>query len=114
MLEPQDHPNDFQYPGGPPRPPYDVTGYTLAFQMGVQMDRILDPFDGPFEKLPLKPLVKLRRQQRHIVGSPLQLDATSERNSATDFHHAPAPVSLLRRWDHVRQFVRLFRNPHHG
>jgi len=56
MLEAQDHPNDFQYPGGPPRPPYDITGYTLAYQMGVQMDRILDPFDGPFEKLPLKPI----------------------------------------------------------
>ncbi|MDQ6677100.1 MAG: M14 family metallopeptidase, partial [Acidobacteriota bacterium] len=39
MFEPQDHPNDFQYPGGPPIPPYDVTGYTLAFQMGVQFDR---------------------------------------------------------------------------
>ncbi|HLK63143.1 MAG TPA: M14 metallopeptidase family protein [Bryobacteraceae bacterium] len=51
MLEPQDHPNDFQYPGGPPRPPYDITGYTLAFQMGVQFDRILDKFDGPFEKI---------------------------------------------------------------
>jgi Zinc carboxypeptidase len=57
MLEPQDHPNDFEYPGGPPRPPYDITGYTLAFQMGVQFDRILDGFDGPFEKIPslLKP-----------------------------------------------------------
>ena len=51
MFEPQDHPNDFQYPGGPPIPPYDVAGYTLAYQMGVQFDRILDPFDGPFEKL---------------------------------------------------------------
>ena len=51
MFEPQDHPNDFQYPGGPPIRPYDVAGYTLAFQMGVQFDRILDDFDGPFEKL---------------------------------------------------------------
>jgi hypothetical protein len=49
MFEPQDHPNDLRYPGGPPIPPYDVTGYTLAFQMGVQFDRILDAFDGPFE-----------------------------------------------------------------
>jgi hypothetical protein len=49
MFEPPDHPNDFSYPGGPPIPPYDVTGYTLAFQMGVQFDRILDGFDGPFE-----------------------------------------------------------------
>ncbi len=27
MFEPQDHPNDIPYPGGPPRAPYDVTGY---------------------------------------------------------------------------------------
>ncbi|MCX6552968.1 MAG: M14 family metallopeptidase [Acidobacteria bacterium] len=56
MLEPQDHPNDFQYPGGPPRAPYDITGYTLAYQMGVKVDRVLDAFDGPFEKLPLTPV----------------------------------------------------------
>ncbi len=51
MFEPQDHPNDFRYPGGPPVPPYDAAGYTLAFQMGVKFDRILDGFDGPFEKV---------------------------------------------------------------
>jgi hypothetical protein len=50
MFEPQDHPNDFAYPGGPPIAPYDATGWTLAFQMGVEFDRILDGFDGPFEK----------------------------------------------------------------
>ena len=48
MFEPQDHPNDFAYPGGPPIPPYDNAGWTLAYQMGVEFDRILDPFDGPF------------------------------------------------------------------
>ena len=47
MFEPQDHPNDFAYPGGPPKPPYDITGWTLAMQMGVQFDRVLDGFDGP-------------------------------------------------------------------
>ena len=52
MFEPQDHPNDFQYPGGPPVAPYDAAGWTLAYTMGIQFDRILDPFDGPFEKLP--------------------------------------------------------------
>ena len=52
MFEPQDHPDDFQYPGGPPIPPYDSAGWTLAFQMGVQVDRILDAFDGPFERVP--------------------------------------------------------------
>jgi hypothetical protein len=48
MFEPQNHPNDFLYPGGPPIPPYDSAGWTLAFQMGVQFDRILDGFKGPF------------------------------------------------------------------
>lgn len=49
MFEPQDYPNDFAYPGGPPKRPYDNTGYTLAYQMGVQFDRVLDGFNGPFE-----------------------------------------------------------------
>lgn len=51
MFEAQDHPNDFRYPGGPPNPPYDITGWTLAYQMGVQFDRVLDGFDGPFARL---------------------------------------------------------------
>jgi zinc carboxypeptidase len=51
MFEPQDHPDDIAYPGAPPTAPYDAAGYTLAYQMGVQFDRILDGFDGPFEKL---------------------------------------------------------------
>jgi len=51
MFEPQDHPNDFAYPGGPPKRPYDNAGWTLAYQMGVQFDRVVDGFDGPFTKL---------------------------------------------------------------
>jgi hypothetical protein len=51
MFEPQDHPDDIPYPGGPPRPPYDVTGYNLSYSMGIKFDRLLDGFDGPFERL---------------------------------------------------------------
>ena len=51
MFEPQDHPNDFAYPGGPPTRPYDAAGWTLAYQMGVQFDRILNNFDGPFARI---------------------------------------------------------------
>jgi len=51
MFEPQVHPDVFPFPGAPPTPPYDNAGWTLAFQMGVQFDRILDGFTGPFEKL---------------------------------------------------------------
>ncbi|HTL05583.1 MAG TPA: M14 metallopeptidase family protein [Gemmatimonadales bacterium] len=48
MFEPQAHPDVFPYPGAPPTPPYDIAGWTLAYQMGVQFDRILDGFSGPF------------------------------------------------------------------
>jgi hypothetical protein len=48
MFEKQEHPNDFAYPGGPPIAPYDNTGWTLAWQMNVDYDRVLDGFDGPF------------------------------------------------------------------
>jgi len=62
MFEPQDHPNDFQYPGGPPVKPYDAAGWTLAFQMGVAFDRMIEAFDGPFERVAYgvlqKPLAK--------------------------------------------------------
>jgi hypothetical protein len=52
LFEPQDHPNDFAYPGGPPIPPYDAAGWTLAYTMGIRFDRILDAFDGPFQRVP--------------------------------------------------------------
>src|SRR5580692_10560276 len=51
MFEPQDHPRDDLFPGGPPIPPYDIAGWTLAMQMGVEYDRVVDGFDGPFVKL---------------------------------------------------------------
>jgi hypothetical protein len=52
MFEPQDHPNDFAYPGGPPIPPYDAAGWTLAYTMGIRFDRLLDSFEGPFHRIP--------------------------------------------------------------
>jgi Zinc carboxypeptidase len=49
MFEPQDHPDNVPYPGATPTPPYDHAGWTLALQMGVEFDRLLDDFSGPFE-----------------------------------------------------------------
>jgi hypothetical protein len=67
MFEPQDHPNDFLYEGGPPIAPYDSAGWTLAYLMGVQFDRVLDSFDGPFEKLPLGEIQK--PNPGRVIGS---------------------------------------------
>lgn len=69
MFDPQDHPNDFQYPGGPPVAPYDAAGWTLAYEMGVQFDRILDPFDGPFQRIPYGELQSPAGNIGRITGS---------------------------------------------
>lgn len=66
MFEPQDHPNDFQYPGGPPVRPYDAAGWTLAYLMNVKFDRILEGFDGPFKKLPYG---ELQSPKGHLDGN---------------------------------------------
>jgi len=63
MFEPQDHPNDFQYPGGPPVRPYDAAGWTPAYTMGLEFDRILEPFDGP---LKLSRMVKNKNTLVHL------------------------------------------------
>jgi hypothetical protein len=70
MFEPQDHPNDFVSPGGPPIPPYDNAGWTLAYQMGVQFDRLLEPFDGPFEAIPARTFARpLAVQVANVTGA---------------------------------------------
>lgn len=51
MFEPQDHPNDFRFPGGPPIPPYDNAGWTLAMQFGMQYDRVFENVTGALEKV---------------------------------------------------------------
>ena len=72
MFEPQDHPNDFLYPGGPPVRPYDAAGWTPAFTMGIDFDRILEDFTGPFDALAYgdiqKPLGKIINSQYNSYG----------------------------------------------
>ncbi|MBW3631017.1 MAG: peptidase M14, partial [Gemmatimonadetes bacterium] len=47
LIEPKTYPDRRQYPGGPPEPPYDMTGYELSLQMGVEIDRVKEPFELP-------------------------------------------------------------------
>jgi len=47
LMEPKPYPDRRQYPGGPPEPPYDMTGYELRLQMGVTVDGIREPFAIP-------------------------------------------------------------------
>ncbi len=72
MFEPQDHPNDFLYPGGPPVRPYDAAGWTPAFTMGIEFDRILEDFNGPFETIPYgqiqKSIGRINKPTKEWVG----------------------------------------------
>jgi hypothetical protein len=45
LLEPQKYPNLERYPGGPPQPPYDVTGWTISLQMGVNVIEVKTSID---------------------------------------------------------------------
>jgi hypothetical protein len=47
LMEPKTYPDRRQYPGGPPEPPYDTTGYELRLQMGVTVDGVREPFPLP-------------------------------------------------------------------
>ena len=49
LLEPQHHPNRTNGPGGPPKRPYDMAGWTLSYQMGVRAEMIKDAFTAQLE-----------------------------------------------------------------
>ena len=51
LMEKQDYPTRFQYPGGPPDTPYDLAGWTLPMQMGIDVDKIAESFKAPTEKV---------------------------------------------------------------
>jgi hypothetical protein len=44
LLEPQSYPERRLYPGGPPSSPYDLAGWTLPMQMGVDVVEVSSPF----------------------------------------------------------------------
>lgn len=79
MFEPQDHPNDFKYEGGPPVAPYDAAGWTLAYMMHVQFDRLQDDFNGPFERIPYG---EIQKPQAGTIASAKAYLINAESNNA--------------------------------
>lgn len=51
LMEKQNYPDLYQYPGGPPIAPYDLTGWTLPMSMGVQVDRTTASFTAKTTKV---------------------------------------------------------------
>lgn len=51
LMEKQEYPDERLYPGGPPKTPYDLAGWTLPIQMGVKVDKIQDNFNARAEEI---------------------------------------------------------------
>ncbi|HDL17869.1 MAG TPA: peptidase M14 [Bacteroidetes bacterium] len=51
MLEAQKYPDMRQYAGGPPIQPYDVSGWTLPYQMDVKAIEVIHPFSAGLVQL---------------------------------------------------------------
>jgi len=97
-FEPENHPNDFLYPGGPPIKPYDMTGWTVAYQMGIKFDRILDDFNGPFQRIPYGELQPMPVELAPVVaknGYYLSASANNSFIAVNDLLQAGALVYRL-------------------
>ncbi|HJQ68840.1 MAG TPA: M14 family metallopeptidase [Blastocatellia bacterium] len=55
LFEPQRYPDRRLYPGGPAEPPYDVAGWTLPMQMGVDYVEAAKRFDVELENVETDP-----------------------------------------------------------
>lgn len=55
LLEPQKYPDLREYAGGPPKRPYDMTGWTLPLQMGVNVARVDKLFSAELEPVDTVP-----------------------------------------------------------
>jgi hypothetical protein len=78
LLEPQHHPNRTNGPGGAPKRPYDMAGWTLPYQMGVRADMIKDTFAADLEG------VRLKVDTTYVVSSFGRTVETESRTVETD------------------------------
>ena len=81
LLEPQHHPNRTNGPGGTPKRPYDMAGWTLSYQMGVRADAIKEAFSADLEPVRLKPDTTAASTPSHAVSGFSRSDETDRRTN---------------------------------
>jgi hypothetical protein len=92
MLEKQNYPDLRLFPGGPPEPPYDVTGHTLWMLMGVTVDAVEKPFDASLELLktvtPAASVAPVRPKGAYLIGP----DSYGTFKLVTELQQANIPI----------------------
>lgn len=68
LFEPQRYPDRRLYPGGPAEPPYDVAGWTLPMQMGVDYIETEKQFDAELKKIDAGDLLPPEDSRYEKVG----------------------------------------------
>ncbi len=99
LMEPKVFPDRRQYPGGPPEPPYDMTGYELGLQTGVAFDRISVPFAVPERAVDVIPAPRSGVEGAGSWGYAL---------SAADNRAVPGLMELLERGAQVQRATDAF------
>ncbi len=98
MFEPQDHPIEIPPQGGAAKGPYDMAGYTLAFQFGIKFDRIMESFSPPVEEikdLQLSPPPATVDDADGAVGFVLQTNMNNAFRAVNRLHKAGQAVRRL-------------------
>jgi len=108
LMEKQEYPNQYQYPGGPPMPPYDLAGWTLPMQMGIEVVKTTEPFKAKTKVLTSLSPVAGQVKGSHNYG---YLLSNKENNSYKAFNQLQKAGAEVSRLDASVQFDKAVYGP---